>query len=75
MAREGTIRQVTAEEMERMRKQINSLRNDLDEDFESHNKIAHCRASLDEIIDYITRRDGVSRGEVSSTASNSRLWR
>ena len=62
-------RQITA-----LKNEIRCLEEDLVEDLE-YNKIANCRASLDEIIDYITRRDGVSRGEVSSTMSNSRLWR
>jgi len=92
MAREGTIKQVTAEDMARMKRQMTALRNDLSdkilcleedlvaktisaEDLEGHSKIAHCRAILDEIIHYIASRDGVSQGEVSSTAITSRLWR
>ena len=68
MARDGKITQVTAEQMESMRKQINSLRNDLDEDFETHNKIAHCMEILDDIIRYIADRDRVARADVSISA-------
>ena len=75
MARKGTIRQVTAEEMERMKRQMTALRNDLshkilclEEDFEetvADSKIAHCRAILDDIVRYLADRDGVSQADVS----------
>lgn len=78
MAREGTIRQVTPEDMARMKRQMTALRNDLshkilslEEDFEetvADSKIAHCRAILDDIICYIADRDGVARADVSITA-------
>lgn len=78
MARDGTIRQVTPEDMARMKRQMTALRNDLshkilclEEDFEEtieSSKIAHCRAILDDIICYIADRDGVARADVSITA-------
>lgn len=68
MAREGKITQVTAEQMESMRKQIQSLRHDLDEDFETQNKIVNCMEILDDIISYIADRDRVARADVSISA-------
>ena len=68
MAREGKITQVSEGQMESMRKQIQSLRHDLDEDFETHNKIVNCMEILDDIISYIADRDRVARADVSISA-------
>lgn len=68
MAREGTITQVSAEEMERLRKQMGWLQSNMVDDLEIENKIAHCREILDDIITYIADRDKVSKSEVSIAA-------
>lgn len=68
MAREGKITQVTAEEMERMRKQLGYLQSCMVDDLEIDNRIAHCRAILDDIITYIASRDKVSKADVSIEA-------
>ena len=68
MAREGTITQVTPEEMERMRKQLGYLQSCMVDDLEIDNRIAHCREILDDIITYIADKDRVSKADVSITA-------
>lgn len=68
MAREGTITQASAEEMERLRKQMGWLQSNMVDDLEIENKIAHCREILDDIITYIADRDKVSKSEVSIAA-------
>jgi len=68
MARKGTITQVTPEEMERMRKQLGYLQSCMVDDLEIDNRIAHCRAILDDIITYIADRDKVAKADVSIEA-------
>ena len=65
MAREGKIKQVSAEEMERLRKQVGWLQSNMVDDLEIENKIAHCREILDDIITYLADKDGVSKSTVS----------
>lgn len=68
MAREGTITQVTAEEMERMRKQLGYLQSSMVDDLEIENKIAGLRSMIDDIVRYLADRDGVSQSDVSFSA-------
>tara|TARA_Y100001972_G_C7498638_1_gene252550 strand:+ start:256 stop:498 length:243 start_codon:yes stop_codon:yes gene_type:complete len=68
MAREGTITEVTAEEMERLRRRMGWLQSNMVDDLEIDNKIAHCREILDDIITYIASRDKVAKAEVSIAA-------
>tara|TARA_R100000329_G_scaffold112667_1_gene92484 strand:+ start:941 stop:1171 length:231 start_codon:yes stop_codon:yes gene_type:complete len=68
MAREGTITEVSAEEMEKMRKRIGWLQSNMVDDLEIENKIAHCRSILDDIITYLAEKDGVSKADVSISA-------
>ena len=68
MAREGKITQVTPEEMERMRMQLGYLQSCMVDDLEIDNRIAHCRAILDDIITYIADRDSVAKADVSIEA-------
>ena len=68
MAREGTITEVSAEEMENMRKRIGWLQSNMVDDLEIENKIAHCREILDDIITYIAHKDRVAKAEVSIAA-------
>jgi hypothetical protein len=65
MAREGKITEVSAEEMERLRKQIGWLQSNMVDDLEIDNRIAHCRQILDDIICYLADRDGVAKADVS----------
>ena len=68
MAREGKITEVSAEEMEILRKRVGWLQSNMVDDLEIENKIAHCRAILDDIITYIAEKDKVSKSDVSITA-------
>lgn len=68
MAREGTITQVTAEEMERMRKQLGYLQSSMVDDLEIENKIASLRSMVDDIVRYLADRDGVSQSDVCFSA-------
>lgn len=68
MAREGTIKQVTAEEMERMRKQLGYLQSSMVDDLEIENKIAGLRSMIDDIVRYLADRDGVSQADVCFSA-------
>ena len=65
MAREGTITQVTAEEMERIRKNLAWLQSNMVDDLEIENKIAGLRSMIDDIVRYLADRDGVSQADVS----------
>ena len=68
MAREGTITQVTAEEMERIRKNLAWLQSNMVDDLEIENKIAGLRSMIDDIVRYLADRDGVSQADVSFSA-------
>lgn len=68
MARKGTITEVSAEEMEKMRKRIGWLQSNMVDDLEIENKIAHCRSILDDIITYLAEKDGVAKADVSISA-------
>lgn len=68
MVREGTITQVTAEEMERMRKQLGYLQSSMVDDLEIENKIASLRSMIDDIVRYLADRDGVAQADVCFSA-------
>tara|TARA_R110001592_G_scaffold360814_1_gene669913 strand:- start:127 stop:342 length:216 start_codon:yes stop_codon:yes gene_type:complete len=68
MAREGTITQVTPEELERVRKNVAWLQSNMVDDLEIENKIASLRSMLDDVIRYLADRDGVSQADVCFNA-------
>lgn len=68
MAREGTITQVTPEEMERIRKNLAWLQSNMVDDLEIENKIADIRSMIDDIVRYLADRDGVSQADVCFSA-------
>ncbi len=68
MAREGTITQVTPQEMERIRKNLAWLQSNMVDDLEIENKIANLRSMIDDIVRYLADRDGVSQADVSFSA-------
>lgn len=75
MAREGRITEASAEEMEALRKRVGWLQANMVDDLEIDNKIAHCRAILDDIITYLADRDKVSKSDISFYALRSKLTR
>lgn len=68
MAREGTITQVTPQEMERIRKNLAWLQSNMVDDLEIENKIANLRSMIDDIVRYLADRDGVSQADISFSA-------
>jgi hypothetical protein len=65
MAKDGTVTQVTLEDMERVRKNVAWLQSNMVDDLAIENEIAGLRGMIEDIIRYLADRDGISQSEIS----------
>ena len=65
MAKDGTVTQVTLEDMERVRKNVAWLQSNMVDDLAIENEIAGLRGMIEDVIRYLADRDGISQSEIS----------